>query len=57
MEEITNIFYSGIKYVNYGKANCARELMRYKAVEQHLVERLLKRRDVADRLGIKVNSF
>lgn len=57
MEKITNIFYNGIKYVNYGKANCARELMRYKAVEQQLVEKLLKRRDVADRLGIKVNSF
>lgn len=57
MEKIANIFYSGIKYVNYGKANCAREMMRYKAVEQHLAEKLLKRRDVADRLGIKVNSF
>lgn len=57
MEKITNIFYSGIKYVNYGKANCARELMRYKAVEQHLVEKLLKRKDLADKLGIKVNSF
>lgn len=57
MEKITNIFYDGIKYVNYGKANCARELLCYKAVEQHLVEKLLKRRDVADRLGIKVNSF
>lgn len=57
MEKITNIFYEGIKYVNYGKANCARELLCYEAVEQHLVEKLLKRRDVADRLGIKVNSF
>lgn len=57
MEKITNIFYDGIKYVNYGKANCARELLCYKAVEQHLAEKLLKRRDVADRLGIKVNSF
>ena len=57
MEKITNIFYDGIKYVNYGKANCARELLCYKAVEQYLAEKLLKRRDVADRLGIKVNSF
>lgn len=57
MEKITNIFYNGISYINYGKANCARELLCYKAVEQHLVEKLLKRRDVADRLGIKVNSF
>lgn len=57
MEKIANIFYNGIKYVNYGKANCARELMRYKAVEQHLTEKLLKRQDVEDRFGIKVNTF
>ena len=57
MEKLTNIFYNGIKYVNYGKANCARELMCYKEVERTLVEKLLNRKDLADKLRIKVNSF
>lgn len=32
MEMIINIFQNGINYVNYGKANFAREIMRYKEV-------------------------
>ena len=56
-EKITNIFWSGIKYINYGKANCATEIMRYKEVERHLIGKLLKRPELADRLGIKINSF
>lgn len=56
-EKITNIFWSGIKYINYGKANCATEIMRYKEVERHLIGKLLKRPELADKLGIKINSF
>lgn len=57
MEKITNIFYNGIEYVNHGKANCIRELMRYKRVERDLAEKILKRPDLVHKLGIKVNSF
>ena len=57
MEKITNIYWSEIKYINYGKANCATEIMRYKEVERHLIEKLLKRPELADKLGIKINSF
>ena len=57
MEKITNIFWGGIKYINYGKANCATEIMRYKEVEKNLVEKLLKQPELADKLGAKINSF
>lgn len=56
MEKITNIFQEGIRFVNYGKANLAAQLMCHKAVVQDLVEKLLEKPELAEKLRINVES-